>query len=328
MGSGPWGIISVATASPSTPKDAPIESSRRATDSESSQTELDDLRDLREALGRLEGESLVAQDRVPFLVDFVGVHEGLDDLVVGDPEGPGGRWGADRKQRVPHLLPVPAVEVHHHDRPDAALLPVQPGFLRDPVERVGELVLAPGRWAGGPGDRHRDAARHEGFAHEPGALLEAGLDGRRVLDHESRGELAEGGRIRGEVLVPKVSREGPVLPRREVRDDVAAPGGEEPERGLCDDARVHDHRYRRLGPDAHLLDYLLDRRPRGHAAVVARGGRHADEWHAGIEGSAFRHVDGTASADPDGELEVPFADPFLAVPYLFPGGVGDQLFLL
>src|SRR5205807_2063917 len=120
MASGPWGIISVATASPSMPKDAPIESSRRVTDSESSQTELDDLRDLREPLGRLEGESLVAQDRVPFLVDFVGVHEGLDDLIVGDPEGPGGRWGADRKQRVPHLLPVPAVEVHHHDRPEGS----------------------------------------------------------------------------------------------------------------------------------------------------------------------------------------------------------------
>src|SRR5205807_2063918 len=85
------------------------------------------------------------------------------------------------------------------------------------------------------------------------------------------------------MIVPKVPREGPVLHRREVRDDVAAPGGEEPERGLCDDARVHDHRDGRLGSDAHLLAVLLDRRPRGHDAVVARGGRHADERHAGIE---------------------------------------------
>src|SRR5207245_1102904 len=44
------------------------------------------------------------------------------------------------------------------------------------------------------------------------------------------------------------------------------------------------------------------------------------------EGSTFRYVDGTASADPDRELEVPFANPFLAVPHLFPGGVGDQVF--
>src|SRR5438132_14116225 len=97
----------------------PIKSSPRATDSVSSRTELDDLRDLREPLGRFEGESLVAQDRVPFFVDLVSVHEGLDDLVVRDSEGPGGRWGADGQQRVPHLLPVPAVEVHHHDRPYA-----------------------------------------------------------------------------------------------------------------------------------------------------------------------------------------------------------------
>src|SRR5256885_11210766 len=143
MGSGPWGIISFAPASPSMPKDAPIKSSRRATDSESSRTELDDLRDLREPLSRFEGESLVAQDRVSFLVDFVGVHEGLDNLVVRDPESPRGRGSADGQQRVPHLLPVPAAEVHHHDRPDTALLAVQPGFLRNPVERVRELVLAP-----------------------------------------------------------------------------------------------------------------------------------------------------------------------------------------
>src|SRR3989440_10640138 len=186
MGSGPWGIISFATASPSMPKDAPIKSSRRATDSESSRTELDDLRDLREPLGRFEGESLVAEDRVSFLIDLMGVHEGLDDLVVRHAESPRGRGGADGQQRVPHLLPVPAVEVHHHDRPDAALLPWHAGFVRDPVERVGELVLAPGGGAGGTGDRHRDAARHEGFAHEPGALLEAGAYLGRLLGPGTR----------------------------------------------------------------------------------------------------------------------------------------------
>src|SRR5438093_9683249 len=123
MGSGPWGIISVATASPSMPKDAPIESSRRATDSESSQTELDDLRDLREALGRLEGESLVAEDRVPFLIDLVRVDERLYDFVVRHAERPRRRRRADHEEGVPHLLPVPAVEVHHHDRPDSTLFP-------------------------------------------------------------------------------------------------------------------------------------------------------------------------------------------------------------
>src|SRR5881396_2734272 len=102
------------------------------------------------------------------------VCERLDDFVVRHTEGPRRRRGADREERVTDLLPVPAVEVHHHDRPDAALLSVQRG-------------------PGGTCDGHRDAARYERLAYEPRALLEARLDRRRVLDHEVRGEFAEGG---------------------------------------------------------------------------------------------------------------------------------------
>src|SRR5437879_13866722 len=111
-------------------KPTPIKSSRRAIDSESSRTELDDLRDLREPLGRFEGESLVAQDRVSFLVDLVGVREGLDNLVVCDPESPRGRGCADSQQRVPHLPPAPPAEVHHPSRTYAALLHAPTSVLR------------------------------------------------------------------------------------------------------------------------------------------------------------------------------------------------------
>src|SRR5207244_4813338 len=100
MGSGPWGIISVATASPSMPKDAPIESSRRATDSESSQTELDDLRDLRRPLAASGGGSPAAQDGVRSLFVFLGWPGGRVILLLVDPGARGGRWAAVGKQRV------------------------------------------------------------------------------------------------------------------------------------------------------------------------------------------------------------------------------------
>src|SRR5438876_207901 len=277
-----------------------------------------------DALGRFEREALVSEDRVTLLVDFMRVREGLDDFVVRHTEGPRRRRGADREERVTDLLPVPAVEVHHHDRPDAALLPVQRGFLGDAVERVGELVLAPRRGPGGTRDGHRDAARYERLAYEPRALLEARLDRRRVLDHEVGGEVAEGGRVGGEVFVPKVPRQGPILDRGEVRDDVAAAGGQEPERGLGDDPGVHDDRDGRLGREAHLLAVLLDGSPRRHDAVMARRRRHAHEGDARIEGGTLRHVDRSPAADPEGELEGPLADPLLAFADLLPRRVGDD----
>src|SRR5207237_8133086 len=121
----------------------------------------------------------------------------LEELVVRHAEGRRRRRGADREERVTDLLPVPAVEVHHHDRPDAALLSVQRGLLGDAVERVRELVFAARRGPRGTGDRHRDTARYERLAYEPRALLEARLDRRRVLEHEVRGERAQGGGIGG-----------------------------------------------------------------------------------------------------------------------------------
>src|SRR5438876_231159 len=156
---------------------------------------LDDLGDLREALRGFECEPLVSEDRVPLLVDLVRVGERLHDLVVRDAEGPRGRRRPDCEERVPHLLPVAAVEVHHHDRPDPALFAVQPGLLRDPIECVGELVFAPGRGSRRSRDGHRDAARDERLADKPRALLEARLDRRRVLDHEVCRQLAQRGGI-------------------------------------------------------------------------------------------------------------------------------------
>src|SRR3989475_693453 len=146
-----------------------------------------DLRNLRESLCRFEREAFVAEDRVPLLVDLVRVHESLDDLIVRDAERARRRRRADGQERVPDFLPIAGMEVHHHDCPDAALLPVQGGLLRDPVEGVRELVLAPRRTPRGPGDRHRDPARHECLAHEPRTLFESRLDHRRVLGHEGRG---------------------------------------------------------------------------------------------------------------------------------------------
>src|SRR2546427_231167 len=201
---------------------------------------------------------LVHDDRVPLLVDLVRVHESLDDLIVRDAERARRRRRADGQERVPDFLPITSVEVHHHDCPDPALLPVQTGLLRDPVERVGELVLAPRRRPRGAGDRHRDPARHECLAHEPRTLLESRFDRRRVLDHEVRSEFTQRGGVRRIVLVSEVAREGPVFHGREVRDDVPASRRKEPERRLRDDAGVHDDRYRRLGREAHLFPVLLD----------------------------------------------------------------------
>src|SRR5207245_2186207 len=98
------------------------------------------------------------ENRVPLRVDFVRVHEGLDDLIVCNAERPRRRRRADGQQGVSNLLPVPGVKVHHHDRADAALLPVEAGLLRDSVEGVGEFVLAPRRRPRGPGNRHGDPA--------------------------------------------------------------------------------------------------------------------------------------------------------------------------
>src|SRR3990170_483734 len=101
-----------------------------------------DLRDSREALGRVGGESLVPEDRVPFLVDLVRVDERFQDLFVRDAHRPGRGRRPHRRPRGPERPPVPVVEGRHHDRSDADLLPVERGLLRDAVERVGELVLA------------------------------------------------------------------------------------------------------------------------------------------------------------------------------------------
>src|SRR6267378_1132593 len=139
MGSKTWGNTSVVTALRSMRKRTPIGLSRRGIDTESSRTDLDDFGNFRESLRRLECEAFVPEDCVPLLVDFVRMDESLDDLVVRHAKGPGGRRGADREERVPHLLPVPAVKVHHHDRPNTALLAVQRGLLRDSIERVGEF---------------------------------------------------------------------------------------------------------------------------------------------------------------------------------------------
>src|SRR5881296_4239641 len=125
----------------------------------------DDLRDAGEPLRGLLGEARVPEDRVPLRVDLVRVDQRLEDLVVREAEGPRGRRRPDREERVPDLLPVPAVEVHHHDRPDAALLSVQRGLLGDAVERVRELVFAARRGPGGTRDGHRDTARYERLAY-------------------------------------------------------------------------------------------------------------------------------------------------------------------
>src|SRR5207247_4071236 len=69
----PWGIISVGTVWRSMRRPTPIESARRATDSESSHTKLDDLRDFREALRRFEGAGLIPATRVPLPVHLVRV---------------------------------------------------------------------------------------------------------------------------------------------------------------------------------------------------------------------------------------------------------------
>src|SRR5712692_3545345 len=75
----------------------------------------DDLRDFGKALRGFEREAFVSEDCVALLVDLMGVHEGLDHLVVRDTERSRRRRRADGQKRVPHLLPVPGVEVHHND---------------------------------------------------------------------------------------------------------------------------------------------------------------------------------------------------------------------
>src|SRR2546422_1016527 len=275
--------------------------------------------------GDLSAFNVLFHEDEPWVIDFseairvdrARVHESLDDLIVRDAERPRRRRRADGQERVPDFLPIASVEVHHHDRPDAALLAVQAGLLRDPVEGVGELVFAPRRGPRGAGDRHRDPARDEGLAHEPRALFESRLDRRRVLDHEVRGEFAQRGGVRRIVFVPEVRREGPVLHRREVRDDVSASRRQDAGRGLRNHAGVHDHRDRRLGREAHLLPVLLDRGARRHHAVVARGRRRAHERHAGIEGRALRHVNRTPAAHTERELDVPFANLLFSLPNLF-----------
>src|SRR2546427_9089703 len=58
-----------------------------------------DFRNLRESLRRFEREALVAEDRVPLLVDLVRVHESLDDLIVRDAERARRRRRADGQER-------------------------------------------------------------------------------------------------------------------------------------------------------------------------------------------------------------------------------------
>src|SRR5438093_1054585 len=103
----------------------------------------DDLRDMRETLRGLVRDPRVPEDRVPLRVDLVRVDQRLEDLVVREPERPRGRRRPDREECVPDLLPVPAVEVHHHDRPDPALFHVEGGLLIELVECVGYIVLVP-----------------------------------------------------------------------------------------------------------------------------------------------------------------------------------------
>src|SRR3989454_513686 len=286
--------------------------------------------------GDLSAFNVLVHEDEPWVIDFseaIRVDRAgsspwvrLTGLIVRAAERPRRRRRADGQERLPDFLPIASVEVHHHDRPDAALLAVQAGLLRDPVEGVGELVFAPRRGPRGAGDRHRDPARDERLAHEPRALFESRLDRRRVLDHEVRGEFAQRGGVRRIVFVPEVPREGPVLHRREVRDDVSASRRKEAERGLRNHAGVHDDRDRRLGREAHLLPVLLDRGARRHHAVVARGGRDAHERHPGIEGRALRHVNRTPAAPTERGLDVPFANLLFSLANLFHRRIRDQEF--
>ena len=69
------------------------------------------------------------------------MNERVDDAPVRDPEFRSSRWRTDRSQCILDLLPVAAMQVHHHDRADAALLAVQGWLRRDSIQCVAELVL-------------------------------------------------------------------------------------------------------------------------------------------------------------------------------------------
>ncbi len=126
------------------------------------------------------------------------------------------------------------------------------------------------------------------------------------------------------MLVPQVPCEGPVLHSREIRDDISASGGQESERGLCNDARVHDDRDGRVGGEADFLPAFHDGRAGRHDAVVARRRGHAHEGHARIEGGTLGHINRPAPAHTHGEVEIGLVDLLLARPHLLPSRPRDQ----
>src|SRR5208282_2852971 len=79
-------------------------------------------RDAGQPFGRFAAESVVTEDRVALRSDRVREDKRFHDLVRAHAELPSGRRGPDRVEGVLEAVPITPVEVHHHDRPDAALL--------------------------------------------------------------------------------------------------------------------------------------------------------------------------------------------------------------